>query len=335
MAQRTIIQGSEQTVQVEAIQGGIPIYSIDQNSQKVEIGSVQYRDYDERRLRVPVMYSREEPDSPHSLGHASGKFEIVDHYEVLFPLLQLGFQPKILKHLRGGSEMMAVMVNPDISAPDTMYWDRQLYPAQEGKGKLLFAIRVWNNLHFGAGIRLTVGFLRILCTNGLISVALGLGNLSFKHSAFSGDRLGDWAGERVGGWNQERHWRVLDPKVLGWPIRALDNVLRNPGAVAQYPKFASEPILQLQSRMPSWGLAKLRDQLSLAQGAEGIEPLDLLNMLTNTANQTPRSNAELSWTMYRRMDPLFKSLYDLVEIGAFETGSSGFGLPMVEAPELN
>ena len=327
---------AEERVTVEAIQGGVPIYSISSDAKRTQVGTVQYRDYDDRRLRVPVMYPEGSADKPHSLGHASGRFELVDHYTVLEPLLAMGFVPRLLKHFRGNAEMVAVMANPDITVPDTLNWDQGLYPNGNAKGKLEYAVRVWSNLHVGSGIRATVGFLRVVCQNGLVAVALGMGHRMMSHGNFNQETFRNWVvvkNDEAKGLDSGSQYTALPGKVLAWPLRALDAVIADPMAVERYPKFAAEPLKQLSNRLPAWGMPALRDQLELAQAADQVAPVDLLNILTNAANLDPRADDGRSWQMYRRMDPLFHSLYDLVEIGAFEVGSSGFGLKMPAAAE--
>lgn len=322
----------EEAVQVEAIQGGVPIYSITPASEKVKIGEVRYRDYDERAVRVPTFIPSGEDTSPHSLGHASGQFKIIDHYSVLDPLLQEGFRPEILKHFRGGSEVLAVMTHPDLVVPDEIGWDRSKYSS--APSNLKFAVRVKSSLHFGTGIRATLGFFRIICTNGLISVALGMGHTSYKHTSYGGGIFREWINARMGELNGVPEYPSLPSKVLDWPIRALEAVSKDEGAIENYPKFAAEPIGQLQRRLPAWGLPSLAQQLEMARSADSINPLDLLNMLTNSAQEDNRSDDGISWMMYRRMDPLFRSLYDLVEIGAFHAGSTGFRMNLPSDNEI-
>lgn len=302
-----------------------PVYTISEAGERVELGLVDHREYEEdRRLRVPVLAAGGKTSV---LGRGGSQFHIVDHWQAAEPMLDAGWKVQTLHHYQLGAQLIAFFTLPDIVLPDTISWDR-LGGSQGGDSFL--AMRLFTSLHLGHAIRYTIGIYRQVCSNGLVVKRLGLGSLVMRHvghGEFGARKVADWLEERAAVLAQLQD---VATRPLSIPVSCLDwaaGTLRHLAAkqndqeefLRTQPEFVVRPLKTLQQRLPGWGMGVLAEQLAMAQqGTDSISVLDLLNAVTNVADNGPRESR--AWEIYRRVEPLYGALADLVDISAFKAG---------------
>lgn len=316
---------TERDITVQAKQGEFKVFTIDAQGKKAPLGTLMYRDYDEdRRLRVPVL------NGDRVLGRASSQYKVVDHLTAVAPVQEYGFSPRTIHHFRGGSELIAFFSTDDPSwqFKDPVAWDQEMYGVSEG---LFLALKVHTSMRVGNAIRYAFGFWRQICVNGLVAECLNLGVFRVAHTAFDHGEVVDWMGECLEAFDQKQMtFDTISTKALSWPTQAITTLVADVDAgdayIAGQPNFARRPLSKVRSRLPTWGLESLSQQLEMAKSAKKVSKVDLLNMLTSVSNSSPRHSEDnpIAWEVYRRMDPLASNLTELVEIGAFKAGVKGF-----------
>lgn len=303
----------EKESRVKSMQGTHPFSSLLEDGTIGPIGNIEYQDYEEARNLRSMFFRPLESDRAFSLGQASGNFRLVDHAEALEPLLDMGFTPANLSRtLRGGARLFAVLQNPLYSIPDPIRWDGL------ESGGLTLSLALMADARVGHGFSITLGYFRMVCTNGLISMFLNLGHWSWSHLNFSPASLRD----AVRGAIHQNFLSpvpkapVMDSRVLVETTEVL-RTLADPGYrdrwLARSISLIRDPLLSLENNLSAAGLEDLTaslERLSQSQGSFGI--LDLLNALTFAEKRSTR--------LYFVMDRVLRHLLKILELHSFKLG---------------
>lgn len=314
----------EKKLTVDAFEGGIPVTSMDADGNPVKTGKVIYRDYEkDRSARVVQFLSKS--GQLLSFGRTSSRYQVTNPFDFVEPLLDAGFEPRLHHPYNGGAALFATFAHPDVAFPDFIEWDQDQHG---GNGQdMNLGVVADLNIRPGYSFRFIAGIFRQVCSNGLITKWLGLGE--HKIAGANGDQAGlsDWI---------EGRFRVLEDfsverkstEALEWPVRTMESLfdesLENPGElVAQQPAFVRQP-LGTMMRLPKYAKASLLDNLRMLGEEKGICQLDLLNCITNTAIRRGEDGPRTRWPIYRNLDGIHGALSTLVEAGAFRAGVEGF-----------
>lgn len=312
------------------------IYGIGEGTQEPQgLGVLEYREYEkDRRLRVPVFHPANKPDKAVVLGRASRQFSVIDPYAAAEPLLNAGMEPRSMHYFRDNTQLLAFFLLPGSEFKDLIGWDQ--WAEDKGQQDTMLAIRMRMSMHLGNAIRYSFGIFRQVCVNGLVVERLGLGNLSFRHlttgdsdeTGFKPEMVEDWLNKRAEELLKVRKQIANPPtipsKALGWAVDTFDKLadegeqLQAREVLAAMPQFASRPIRTMLERMPRWSVPVMADQLHRLHDNGTVSVVDLLNVLTNIADKSPRERR--AWEVYRRLDPLYSAAKDLIDVSAFRAG---------------
>lgn len=331
----------ERIVKVEAFERSRSLYTIDKEGQKVRVATATHRDYEQdRRVRHTTM------QNDHNLihlGNTRDVWNLVDHYQVAEPLLKAGFtNVQLLNHRGYGAQMQAVLSNPDLTYKDVIGWDSALFPNGDPNSELQLAASINTTLRPGQSIKVTFGFFRILCQNGLISNVLDMGHQYFNHGNFFADKNGEENGPR---WIRETSEILadqlsdgnilelpslkprIDSQALDWGIEVLKRSTEDETYIQNLPDFARKPFDRLIRHLPARGAYVLQESLQQAKNAGDVGLLDILSILTNVASsefrplpgsdQSQRRFGRPSFEVYGSVEPMLSDLRAIVEIGAF------------------
>lgn len=105
--------------------------------------------------------------------------EVIDQRPLVNPFLEAGWQVAEHHTLRGGCKAMTVLNQPEIQWADQLKWDVQRHAA--APSFLNPAVMVSTDPRRGTKLRIRAGYLRLVCTNGLVASVLELGEVSFSH----------------------------------------------------------------------------------------------------------------------------------------------------------
>lgn len=318
-------KAKETRLTVDAFEGGIPVTSMDASGKPVKTGKIIYRDYEKDRSLRSVHFVGNQGGRTLSFGKTSGQYEFVNPYDFVRPLLDAGFEPRLHHPYNGGAALFAMFAHPEIEFPDLIGWDLEQHGGS-GAGMNL-AVLANANIRPGYLPSLVAGFFRQVCTNGLITKWLGLGEF----------RLGgrkDMAS--VPEWIEGRY-RVLEgfsaerrsTRALGWPVGIMKELFDKDAGdprefLSQQPVFVRQSLATMAS-LPKYAKGGLVENLEKLSGEEDMCQLDLLNAITNTAIKRTDEGTETRWPIYRNLDLTHGALSMLVEAGAFKAGVEGFG----------
>ena len=337
----------EVSMTVPAYETSRNMYTIDMQGNRVLMGKVTYRDYeDDRRVRNAKLL---QGNKAYNLGGVSSLWNLVDPYQAIEPLLEAGFtNVDLLNHRAGGAAVKAVLSHPDFRFDEVIHWDTALFPERQDRKNLYLAAKIDMGLRPGHAIRLSFGFYRVICHNGLVSTEFGMGNRVFNHVNFlrheelslpsaSKNALGPkWISEQAecladqmgaGGIQAFPELAArIDTQALDWTIDTLERYLEDEFSLEELPQFARKPFQKLTSQLPPWGSAALLEVLKQARLEDAIGLLDVANMLTDVASPHTRdltgsqfrSSDEMSWVVYDRFEPLMEHLRAAIEVGAFK-----------------
>jgi len=107
----------------------------------------------------------------------SGGF--VDHRPLYEPLLEMGWIVKSHNIMRAGLEAITVFDYPEVQFPDPINWDQRLFNMSLSDSYLTPSLIIKANTRVGSRYSITGGIMRLVCTNGLIAKALGLGDMKY------------------------------------------------------------------------------------------------------------------------------------------------------------
>ena len=343
--ERHNVETAERQITVPAFERERQFWTIDKSGQRVPGGVARRRDYDtDRKVAHATMHGFDGRD--YVIGQVGQMWSVVDHADVIEPLMQAGMtNVQLLNHRSGGTSVLAMLSNPDVQLKDVIGWDHDLltrHGRSERTGVLELGARISSSLRYGEAIHIEYGFWRIDCQNGMMTNVLGLGGHTFNHTSFG--RYGE-DGRRIPmieiGGRVERLTDEIDqaggdvlrlPKLaprlpsvsLDWTIDMLQRYEEDGAeAFAGLPDFARVPLEGLVQRMPTWSPRVLTETLQAARQDDGVGVLDIVNAVTNVATLQPariqsRMGDAPSWGIYDRLNPLAQALKDTIEIGAFK-----------------
>lgn len=314
-----LVVGEEREVTVQAMEGLQSFRSFDPTTKEVvTTGRISYRDYDKNR-NLRVMTFHDQDGKSFSLGKASGRFQIRDHFSLAEPLLDLGFEPSDVRLARGGARIFLTLTHPDMIVDDPITWDHTLYP-ELGDDTMKFSIGLSADARAGKGFNYIAGFFRLICINGLIAKVLDMGNLFISHQHFSQLRVHEWGKSLI---EEGQEDEIVFPKFPTLPVAALEwprqfireTVDSESENLDRYPEFVREPAQRLCGRLPQWTQEGIEAQLELIQdNSDTFNTLDLVNAMTNVANSNEGSGNRVIFGLDRWMS----ALISLVMIGAFK-----------------
>jgi len=318
----------ERTIRVSALRGSVPYYGLSKEGKRVLQGRVGYTDYDKDKALRTMLFqtprTATQEEKTYSLGIAKGTFQVIDPAMVLRPLLNLGFQIRTTSGLRGGSRSFTSLTHPKLVFEDVIDWDLDQYAEAPKSKKLFFSIGAWIDARASSGIHLAGGFFREVCTNGLISMLMGLGKVQFSHKRWNQARLVDWAQTELelAGHGDPAKFPQTSSKALKWVTEILQYSVEAPERIAQLPEIAQVPIRQLTKIIPDGARLELAAQFSiLGRARKSFSPLDQLNALTNAAKRSHGAG------MAMRQERVFHSLVELTQLGALRADVSYNSIP--------
>lgn len=306
----TIGNPTEQELTVPAFSGTREILTLDDQGETQVIGDLEYRDYeDDRRSRTMFFHPRGEDERAYRLGGVTGRYQIIDHAEVLSPLVDAGFHLRQALYSRGGARMTAFMA-VDVLAADGVWDDPFNWDGLEGTSPLLFGLAVHNDIRPGHAVKVTAGYFRIVCTNGLMVRSFGLGNLVMNHLVFSGHELAEWV-KGIPYKGPDSFPRV-PTKTLAAPIDWITQYTSEDGPQGLH-RLVQDPVSRVVGGMNAAGAEELVTHLeSLRSNEDSYSIADLVNCITNIGRTQPR--------IYRRLDVMADQLATLVELGGIRDG---------------
>ena len=297
----------ELTVDVQAYQGGRSVISLDSEGRPSKIGTIIYKDYEDRSVRG-AWFESDLDGKSHPLGAASNSFQLLSHYDTVQPLLELGYEPRLIQHARGGSSFMAFMTL-DTQIPDPIAWDKFALE-NPGRPPLQLAVRIRSDLRKGHGTSLSLGYFRLVCMNGMVSKIMDLGSLRLNHIHYSIDVIKDFLGTNP--ISDPQSLPQGDVRVLPQVIRYLDTEAEQ---IPELPRLLQHPVKQLTDLS---GVVKtqLKTELEMLHASQStFSKFDLLNSITNLAHAT-----RTTWSIYSDVDTLTGNLLDAVELAGVQTG---------------
>jgi hypothetical protein len=314
----------ETKLTVDAFEGGIPLTTINGDGQPIRAGRIVYRDY-ERDRNVRTLHFHSEDGQIYNLGHTSPQHKVTNPYDFVKPLLDAGFEPRMHHPFNGGAGLFATFAHPGVEFPDVIGWDSDQHGGSENGMNLAVAARL--DIRPGYNFRFIAGIFRQICTNGLITKWLGLGEYKLLGANQGQPSVEDWIEGRfreIEDFSMERK----STKALGWPVSALqdlfDENLENPlEMVGQQPAFVRTP-LRTMARLPKYARTSLLSNLETLQGEKDMCQLDILNAITNTAIRRGEDGPRTRWQVYHNLEGTHGALSTLVEAGAFRAGVEGF-----------
>lgn len=235
------------------------------------------------------------PDEGRSydLGQFSRR-HVIDNRDLLHPLTSLDWKIESVESNRGGARMAAIVRHPDIKIDDFIDWDLAAIGAKPADAREMHAaIMIRGSAKRGTSYVYTAGLFRMVCTNGLISSMLDLGQLTIPHSQVDRDGLAekviqqfhpDHLRARYGqnSWSQ----RVYPMESLSWLLRHLKTFLAE-GSKYHMPAFLAEPTNALMVPYNKSEKTAMITQLEALQGSAlpTFSVLDLLNLITNVSGK--------------------------------------------------
>lgn len=305
----------EVSSQVEAYTGRLPVFSVNSEGEKVEIGVVKYTDYENERHVRGLWFESAIDGKPHSLGAATSQWNIVSPYDAIRPFMDRGYKVRSVVHGEGGASVVAFLSNPEVSFIDPIQWDFYAgvnIPELRGL-PLEQSVRIRAGLRKGTGISVDVGFFRLVCTNGLVARVMDLGNVRFDHRTFTEDKIDDFC----------RKTPLTSPEQLPTaPSLLIPEVIRllSIDDPVLTPRLIREPLERIQANTSRSVVDDLQNSLAeIHESQERFNHLDLINAVTNA-----KLVSQSEWSIYSRSDTVMGSLTDLVELAAVRTGEWGF-----------
>lgn len=283
-----------------------------------ETGNIIATDYDNNSEVRRLYYEPHDENKRYKLGTATGNYRLVDHADIVQPFLDAGFEPGVVTARRGGLKLAATLYHPDFALDDTISWDNPLYDRTRND-RIYMGVGLWTDAATGHGIRVNVGFFRSICTNGLVSHILELGEKTFSSQHFTPEALRGWVNDTTNKWGatvEEMNLRRLPTTALDWPLNLLKDYATNgPSVFETMPRFVRETSQAFVQGMSQWMTAGVIEQLSLLRShQEHFTPMDIVNGVTNLAYGRPAASARI----YERLDRFAVGIADMAEIGNFK-----------------
>ncbi len=302
----------ESIITIDALTNQIPFRTINEHGGTETIGELAYVDYEKDRL-IRRMYFVDQEEQIFPLGHTSRKEKVIlDHVDVLEPLLDTGFEVSTLTRGRGGAKLLAILHHPEISIPDEITWDKEFLPNVSDSLEMNLSIGVWFDGRIGKAIKAIAGYFRWICANGLVDTHLGLGTHKVSPSQFSALEMEKF-GFEVQDLNLDRVFPEVSVRAMNWCLKTLELAYEDSTYLSTLPDFVSAPLSTLLNQLPKWATEGLLFQLNLlAENKDMISTLDIVNAITNV--QRLREGDRI----YQRLGTLTSALTKSLDIGAFK-----------------
>lgn len=303
MKQRTVVVNAQTT----------PVYSIDPLGYKVEVGAIEASTFEGEGLQRLQFHDLD--GKGYSLGHATDKWQIVDHFEVLNPFIQQGWTVAKLGTTRGGMVQFTQLKPPTpLVFSDIVSWDLDLWQERGYRGDLNVqeSLIIISSVKPKKALSFRQGWFRSVCTNGMVSEVFGLGSLRMSHSTYSFERLAEWirltrvkitvVGETLAGpyigtkHGADKLISVIDRHLL--PVAPIDsddesdeddNIIDLEPTNKLVPLFVQKE-LKLLERQPKWYLEGLKSQLLMMVDkkiSDDIHAFDMVNCVTSPVSLNP------------------------------------------------
>lgn len=299
---------------VEATRKGRPFYTLNQEGNWDQVGDVILTNYESN---VQALALRT-PNKAYTLGRTSNLYQVIDHRQVIQPLMDEGWVPAKIDNTRGGGRLFVSLTHPSIRFEDFVVpYDRSRYPSVPGDGTLALSLGIWSDARAGHGVRVTLGFWRFICANGMVSSVLRLGDRTFKSTMAGHASFLEWiqnqvsrplSGEALG-------YKVTRPEALNWLV---DTLRKDEADLLQLPDIIRTEALAVHRDLSQGVRQTLVGQIQdLRDTGELVSAGDLLNTITNTANFQPRAHSRL----YHGQESLASNLARMMEVGALVNGT--------------
>lgn len=237
----------------------------------------------------------------------------LDHTQVYEPLLEQGWTVQQHDIQRGGLDATTIFSYPDVQFKDPVDWDHRLFANDLlGNPFLSPSIMVRANVKAGSRYHVTAGLFRLICTNGLVAQALGLGHANFTiwrdlASTVSGTvkQIGDDA--RTMAPFDEKTSRLFPTRSTRWLATALreeDDSLK--------PEMISDAIKALTRHLDPAERAALALNFALMATQHASPTVSVIDILNGITNASP-SRA------YSSLDAALQAANDLLELGEYIT----------------
>lgn len=346
------------TTTVDVLEAERPLYGYTEDDEghysRTRLGMMTTREFqgeDVNRLYYrPAIVTPGDDDTQktYTMGHVSDQFQVIDHAEVLKPLIAIGYTIVKIHYHRGGLNMLATLepAKP-LTLKDPLRWDKGQWDDSHNSGTIRESLFVTSGMKPGRGIHLRRGWFRQICTNGLVAEILSLGSANFSHSSWSADNLRETV---------RRRWPALKsgtdaqgPLVgntqgvrrFGEVLSALNDTrtaddlfdeddedtdrsrtrIRNQATSkvsANLPLFVRDELMTF-SASPAWLLVAMVQQLALfaeQSRTESFFALDLVNVYTNAVNSSVQDNENRS--AFRHLTRMENSIQSAMKlIGGF------------------
>lgn len=168
---------------------------MDRNHEIKTLGEIVIDNYENEGRRILFNAARSNefiPESkktkPYTLGFGSQHLDFVNPAGVMEILADRGWEISDQLAFKGGLQMITTFTNPTVTLDDIYDYDHKFWSNfnDSAVAGMRPAIHLETNLVVGkVAVSMLSGFLRMVCTNGLIIKLLGLPTLRFKHSDFS------------------------------------------------------------------------------------------------------------------------------------------------------
>jgi hypothetical protein len=214
-----------------------------------------------------------------------------------------------------------MLAHPSLTFEDVIGWDHDLLRGIEGlnvdQSKMELAVRVRSDLRSGYGVRADVGFYRLVCTNGLVSTVLNMGQWRANHANFSGASLYEFASAQ----SAAIEARPTAPmSLLDDVITTLERIDEEREYIERLPRLVQQPAKMIARESSGGkGLALVEGLKSLRDSGDTFSKLDLVNAQTNVAH-----SARSQWSVYNQTDTVVSALSDLVELAAVKHDLQAF-----------
>ena len=300
---------------VNSFTGHRPFMGLTKQGTFEQTGVLSYTDMNNRQVRS-MTFTSNETGRQFGLGNVTSSYQLIDQRQVFGPLLDLGFEVGTIRQRRGGAATLGILRHPGMLLDDPIRWDRglgryehsELEQASIHDGKLAFSIMVKTDARAGNGIKMTAGFFRFVCENGLTVETLKLGSLSIPQKTFNPNRALAWATDMVDTYQRREAIQLqgFGIEALNFPIKMLD-AISSPDIefdMDGQPQFIQEPLATITA-LPKWAQGALSDELKLIQnGTELFTAMDIVNALTNLGHSTGRSDTNIYFRADRWMSAL-------------------------------
>ena len=272
------------------------VFGYDEDLVNQLFGKVVSRIYEgesvQRHFYVPA-----DEDKEYLLGPTTTSFNFVDHTQALTPLINRGFEIRKMSIMKSGLKMFAIMTPCDGEVlEDPIRWDVPVWGGD--RQPLLETAVVTSSIGPGQGIHYSIGYFRLVCTNGLVSEILGTGVEKFSHLNWSGDHVNAFiSSHRLSG---ESAFPIGTKKGIEHSRNLLAD-LKDESKNVKIPIPIQKTLGPLLS-LPDWYQTDIDQQFSMIldnHPKDDVSTLDLLNVITSPINLQQARGEDRSRFLFR------------------------------------